>query len=93
MEHPDLARSAVVHRWAVKDCEHGVGALDPRPVLREDPRGYDVDARLQLVLVRNEDLEALGAQRSGALADKRALVRREQRKGEVDLQDADATAT
>jgi len=38
------------------------------------------------VLVRNEDLEAVGAQRRGAVVDERALVRREQRTGEVDLQ-------
>src|SRR5436190_16814324 len=24
MEHPDLTRGAVVHRWAVEDREHGV---------------------------------------------------------------------
>ena len=58
MEHPDFARGAVVHRRAVEDR---VGALDPRPVLREDPRGGDVDARRKLVLVRNEDLDAVGA--------------------------------
>jgi hypothetical protein len=91
MEHPDLARGAVVHRRAVEDREHRVGALDPRPVLREDPRRGDVDARRELVLVRNEDLEAVGAQRGGALVDERALVRREERTGEVDLQDGDAT--
>lgn len=91
MEHPDLARGAVVHRRAVEDREHGVGALDPRSVLREDPRRGDVDASRELVLVRNEDLEAVGAQRGGALVDERALVRREERTGEVDLQGADAT--
>jgi hypothetical protein len=63
----------------------------PRPILREDPRRGDVDARRELVLVRNEDLEAVGAQRGGALVDERASVRREVRTGEVDLQGADAT--
>jgi len=42
--------------------------------------------------VRNEDLEAVGTQRAGALVDERAFVRREERTGEVDLQGADATA-
>ena len=54
-------------------------------------RRGDVDARRELVLVRNEDLEAVGAQRGGALVDERALVRREERTGEVDLQGAEAT--
>ena len=45
----------------------------------------------EFVLVRNEDLEAVGTQRGGALVDERAFVRREERTGEVDLQDADAT--
>jgi hypothetical protein len=36
--------------------------------------------------VRDEDLEAVGAQRGGALVDERALVRGEERTGEVDLQ-------
>src|SRR5712671_849732 len=47
--------------------------------------------RRELVLVRNEDLEAVGAQRGGALVDERALVGREERTGEIDLQGADAT--
>jgi len=41
--------------------------------------------------MRNEDLEAVGTQRGRAFVDERALVRREERTGEVDLQDADAT--
>jgi hypothetical protein len=41
------------------------------------------------VLVRHEDLEAVGAQRGGALVDERAFVRREERPGDVDLQGAD----
>jgi len=40
------------------------------------------------VLVRDEDLEAVRAQLGGALVDERALVRREERTGEVDLQGA-----
>src|SRR5262245_64361658 len=93
MEHPDLARGAGIHRRAVEDREHRVGALDPRPVLREDPRRCDVATpRLELVLVRDEDLEAVDAQRGGALVDERALVRREERTGEVDLQAADPTS-
>jgi hypothetical protein len=91
MEHPDLARGAIVYRRAVEDRQHRVGALDPRSVLGEDPRRCDVDAGREFVLVRNEDLEVVGAQRGGALVDERALVRREQRTGEVDLQNADAT--
>jgi hypothetical protein len=67
-----------------------VGALDPRPVLREDPRPGGVDILPELELVPNEDLEAVGTQRGGAFVDERALVRREERTGEVDLQDADA---
>jgi hypothetical protein len=50
-----------------------------------------VDVPRELVLVRNEDLEAVGAERGGTLVDERALVRREERTGEVDLQGADAT--
>src|SRR5262245_59612059 len=61
----------------------------PRPVLCEDARRCDVDARRELVLVRDEDLEAVEAQHGGARVDERALVRREQRAGEVDLQGAD----
>ena len=91
MEHSDFARSAIVHRRAVEDRQHRVGALDPRPVVGKDPLRRDVDARLELLLVRNEDLEAVGAQRVGAPIDERALVRREERTGEVDLQGADAT--
>jgi hypothetical protein len=91
MEHPDLARGAVVYRRAVEDREHRIGALDPRPVLPEDPRRCDVDVPRELVLMRNEDLEAVGTQRGRAFVDERALVRREERTGEVDLQDADAT--
>src|SRR5262249_49316841 len=45
----------------------------------------------ELVLVRDEDLEAVDAQHSGALVHEPALVRREERAGEVDLQGADAT--
>ena len=51
----------------------------------------EVDARRELMLVRNEDLEAVDAQRGGALVDERALVRREQRTGEVNPQSADVT--
>ena len=91
MKHPDLARGTVVHRRAVEDREHRVGALDPRPVLRENPRCCDVDVPRELVLVRNEDLVAVGTQRGGALVDKRAFVRREERTGDVDVQGADAT--
>ena len=91
MEHPDLARGAVVHRRAVEDRKQRVGAFDPRPVLREDPRRGDVETRRELVLVRNEDLEAVGTQRGGAFVDERTFVRREERAGEVDLQEADAT--
>ena len=61
------------------------------PVLRENPRCCDVDLPFELVLVRNEDLEAIGTQRGGALVDERAFVRREERAGDVDLQGADAT--
>jgi hypothetical protein len=50
-----------------------------------------VEARGELVLVRYEDVEAVGAQRGGALVDERALVRREERPGEVDVQGADPT--
>src|SRR5262249_22893815 len=82
----DLARGAVVDRRAVEDREHRVRALDPGAVLREDPRRRDVDARRELVLVRDEDLDAVGSQHRGALVDERALVRREERAGEVDLQ-------
>ena len=67
MEHPDLACGAVVHRRPVKDREHRIGALDPRPVLRENRRCCDVDVPRELVLVRNEDLEAVGTQRGGAI--------------------------
>ena len=89
MEHPDLARGAVVHRWAVEDREHRVGPLDLRPVLREDPCRCDVVAlRRELVLVRGEDLKSVGTQRGGALVYERALVRREERTGEVNLQGA-----
>src|SRR6478672_1996574 len=91
MKHPDLARGAVVHQRAVEDREHRVGALDRRPVLRENPRCCDVKVRRELVLVRNEDLEAVGTQRAGALVDERAFVRREERTGEVDPQGVDAT--
>ena len=91
MEHPDLARRAVVNRRAVEDREHGVGTLDPRSVLREDRCCGDVDAGREVVLVRNKDLEAVGAQRGGALVDERALVRREEWTGEVELQAADTT--
>jgi hypothetical protein len=93
MEHPDLARGAVVHRLPVEDREHRVGPLDSRPVLREDPRRRDVDVPRELVLVRNEDLEAVGTQRGSAFVDEPAFVRREERTGEVELQDADATET
>ena len=65
--------------------------LDPQPVLREDRRGGDLDARRELVLVGNEDLEAVRAHCGGALVDEQALVRREERTGEVDLQGADRT--
>src|SRR5262245_18549875 len=90
MEHSDLARGAIVYRRAVEDREHGVYTLDLPPVLREDPRRGESDGRL-VVLVRNEDLEVVGAQRRGAFVDERPLVGREQRTGEVDLQGADAT--
>ena len=67
MEHPDLTRGAVVHRRAVEDREQRVGTLEPRPVLREDRRCCDVGVPGELVLVRNEDLEAVGTQRGGAI--------------------------
>jgi hypothetical protein len=47
-----------------------------------------VALRRELILVRDEDLESVGTQRGGALVDERALVRREERTGEVDLQGA-----
>jgi hypothetical protein len=81
-----LTRGAVVYRGAVEDREHGVGARDPGAVLGEDRRRGDLDARRECVLVRNEDFEAVAAQRGGALADERALVRREQWTDDVDLQ-------
>ena len=72
--------------------------ISPGPAVRLDWPGKAIepligDARLELVLVWNEHLEAVAAQRVGALVDERALVGREERTGEVDVQDTDATAT
>ena len=47
-----------------------------------------VALRRELVLVRDEDLESVGTQRGGALVYERALVQREERTGEVNLQGA-----
>ena len=69
MKHSDLARSPVIHRRAVEDREHRIGALDRRSVLSENRRCCDGDPRLERVLVRNEDLEAVHTQRGRALVD------------------------
>src|SRR5581483_8855200 len=81
----DLARGAVVDQRAVEDREHGVRVAQRRPVLGEDALGGDRAVERELVLVRDEDVEAGTAELHGAVVDEAALGRGEQRAGEVDL--------
>ena len=84
VEDPDLAGGAVVDHRAVEDREHGVRLRERRPVLREDPLRGDRPVEGELVLVRDEDVEAGRAQLRRALVDEPPLGRREERPREVD---------
>jgi len=56
----------------------------PTRSLAKDSLRRDVVAERELVLVRHEDLEAVGTQQRRAVVDVAALVRREEWAGEVD---------
>ena len=58
VEDPDLAGGAVVDHRAVQDREHGIRLGQRGPVLREDPIRGDGVVEGELVLVRDEDVEA-----------------------------------
>ena len=61
-----------------------VGLFDADAIPREDRLGRHVVAERELVLVRHEDVEPVGTQQRRAVVDVAALVRREERAGEVD---------
>jgi hypothetical protein len=63
VEDPDLARRPVVDHRAVEQRDHRIGSREPLPVLREDRRRLRVRQR-ERVHVRDEDLDALSAQRA-----------------------------
>ena len=61
-----------------------MAVFDADAIPGEDRLGRHVLAERELVLVRHEDVEAVGTQQRCAVVDVGALVRREERAGEVD---------
>ena len=83
MEDADLAGGAVVDHRAVEQGDDRVGIREALPVLREDRLGSRVRQR-ERVLVRDEDLDSVSPQASGAVVDERPLVGSEERPRKVD---------
>jgi hypothetical protein len=86
VEHADLASGAVVDHRAVEERDDRVRLFDPGTILCEDLRRAHGGSESELVLVWDEDVDALGAEPCRTLVDEAALVRREERAGEVDPQ-------